>query len=84
MAEPNLVMVGVNHRTTPVEIRERLAFNRGTIEASLEKLVAYPEIVENLILSTCNRVEIYARVTNCDTGIDLLKRFVSEYHNLLV
>jgi glutamyl-tRNA reductase len=82
MAEPNLVMVGVNHRTTPVEIRERLAFNRGTIEASLEKLVAYPEIVENLILSTCNRVEIYARVTNCDTGIDLLKRFVSEYHNL--
>jgi len=82
MAAPNLIMVGVNHRSTPVEIRERLAFTRGKIESSLEKLVAYPEIVENIILSTCNRVEIYARVTECSTGIQMLKQFVSDYHGI--
>ncbi|MBI4388941.1 MAG: glutamyl-tRNA reductase [Nitrospinae bacterium] len=82
MAEPNLVMVGVNHKTTPVEIRERLAFTRGKIEDSIEKLNSFPEIVENIIISTCNRVEIYARVTEIEKGIHLLKWFVCDYHGL--
>ncbi|MFQ5450465.1 MAG: glutamyl-tRNA reductase [Nitrospinaceae bacterium] len=82
MATPNLVMVGVNHKTTPVEIRERLAFTRGELETSLEHLVGHPEIVENLILSTCNRVEIYARVRNTEQGVRLLKEFISGYHNI--
>ena len=56
MAEPNLVIVGVNHKTTPVEIREQLAFTRGKLEDSIEKLVSFPEITENIIVSTCNRV----------------------------
>ncbi|MBI5428465.1 MAG: glutamyl-tRNA reductase [Nitrospinae bacterium] len=82
MAEPNLVMVGVNHKTTPVEIRERLAFTRGKIEDSIEKLNGFPEIVENIIISTCNRVEIYARVTEIEKGIHLLKWFICDYHGL--
>ncbi|MCH8156133.1 MAG: glutamyl-tRNA reductase, partial [Nitrospinae bacterium] len=57
MAEPNLILVGVNHKTTPVEIRERLAFTKGKIEDSIERLVSFPEIIEHTILSTCNRVE---------------------------
>ena len=61
MAEVNLILVGVNHKTTPVEIREKLAFTKGKIEDSVEHLVNYPEIIEHTILSTCNRVEIYAR-----------------------
>ena len=80
--EPNLVLVGVNHKATPVEIREKLAFNQVKLEASLEHLVSCPEIVENIILSTCNRVEIYARVENSDQGIQLLKDFISDYHGL--
>ncbi|MBI4382785.1 MAG: glutamyl-tRNA reductase [Nitrospinae bacterium] len=82
MAEPNLVMVGVNHKTTPVEIRERLAFTRGKIEDSIEKLNGFPEIVENIIISTCNRVEIYARVTEIERGTHLLKWFICDYHGL--
>ena len=77
-AEPNLVLVGVNHKSTPVEIREKLAFNQVKLEASLEHLVGYPEITENIILSTCNRVEIYARVDNTDQGIQLLKDFICD------
>lgn len=80
--EPNLVLVGVNHKTTPVEIREKLAFNQVKLEASLEHLVGHPEIVENIILSTCNRVEIYARVENTDQGIQLLKDFICDYHGI--
>ncbi len=80
MAESNLVIVGVNHKTTPVELREKLAFTRGNIEESTEKLGNFPEIDENLIISTCNRVEIYARVNDVDKGIDRLKKFICEFH----
>ena len=80
--ESNLVLVGVSHKATPVEIREKLAFNQVKLEASLEQLVRCPEIVENIILSTCNRVEIYARVENTDQGIQLLKDFICDYHRL--
>ena len=77
---PNLILVGVNHKTTPVEIREKLAFTQVKIEASLSQLVSSPEIIENIILSTCNRVEIYARVENTDRGIQLLQDFICDYH----
>ena len=79
---PNLILVGVNHKTTPVEIREKLAFNQAKLEASLEELVSSPEIIENIILSTCNRVEIYARVENTDRGIQLLQDFICDYHSI--
>ena len=79
---PNLILVGVNHKTTPVEIREKLAFNQAKLEASLEVLVSSPEIIENIILSTCNRVEIYARVENTDRGIQLLQDFICDYHSI--
>jgi len=82
LSEPNLVLVGVNHKATPVKIREKLAFNQVKLEASLEHLVQCPEIIENIILSTCNRVEIYARVDNADHGIQLLKEFISDYHGI--
>jgi glutamyl-tRNA reductase len=82
MADTNLVMVGVNHKTTPVELRERLAFTPGNIEDSTERLGQFPEIDENLIISTCNRVEVYARVTDVDKGILRLKQFISDYHGI--
>ncbi|TDJ48155.1 MAG: glutamyl-tRNA reductase [Nitrospina sp.] len=82
MAESNLIMVGVNHKTTPVELREKLAFTKGKIEDSTEKLGSFPEVEENLIISTCNRVEIYARVKNVDQGISRLKSFICDYHEI--
>ena len=82
MAKSNLILVGVNHRNTPVELREKLAFTAGKIEESTERLLQFPEIQENLIISTCNRVEIYARVTDVTQGVNRLKRFFSEYHEI--
>jgi len=82
MPESNLVMVGVNHKTTPVEIREKLAFSPGKIEDSLAALLDLPEIVEHIIISTCNRVEIYARVRDVEKGIRRLKEFICDFHDL--
>ncbi len=82
MHESKLVMVGVNHKSTPVEIREKLAFTASKIEESSERLASSGEIVEHIIISTCNRVEIYARVNDHDLGISSLKQFVADFHNL--
>jgi glutamyl-tRNA reductase len=49
---------GLNHRTAPVEVRERLAFNEGKLPAALHDLKQRPGLLEAMILSTCNRVEI--------------------------
>ena len=84
MNQSNLVMVGVNHKTTPVEIREKLAFTPNKIESSLAYLCRVPEIVEHIIISTCNRVEIYARVGEIEVGIQVLKKFIAEFHGLSI
>lgn len=53
-----LAVAGVNHRTAPVEVRERLAFNADVLPAELQRLRNRPGLKEGLILSTCNRVEL--------------------------
>ena len=82
MAEVNLILVGVNHKTTPVEIREKLAFTKGKIEQSVDHLFNFPDIIEHTILSTCNRVEIYARANCQDSAIKSIKEFICDFHGL--
>jgi len=53
-----LLVTGVSHKTAPVEVRERLAFAEGTLPAALHALVARQGILEAMVLSTCNRVEV--------------------------
>ena len=53
----NLLVVGVNYRTAPVEIRERLAWSGERLNGALEKLSGY--VTHGVILSTCNRTEVY-------------------------
>ena len=55
-----LVLLGINHRTAPVEVRERLAIPAGGLAEATRSLLASPGVREALILSTCNRVEILA------------------------
>ena len=53
-----LALIGVSHKTAPVEVRERLAFPSDKMRSALESLLARTHAVEAMILSTCNRVEI--------------------------
>ena len=82
MPEVNLILVGVNHKTTPVEIREKLAFTKGKIEESVDRLFNFPDIIEHTILSTCNRVEIYARANCQDSAIKAIKQFICDFHEV--
>ena len=79
----NLRMIGCNFRTTPVEVRERLAFPAERIDRALDELVARYDC-EAVILNTCNRVELYlARpVIERPLDPDLLAEFLSEFHQM--
>jgi glutamyl-tRNA reductase len=78
----NIIVLGVNHKTAPVEIREKLAFSEKHLDESMNILLGLPEIKERVILSTCNRVEIYARAGNIEDGIKRLKGFIYKYHRI--
>jgi len=72
----NLQLIGVNHKTAPVEVRERLALPESRLPEACKKLLEHPGIEEGLILSTCNRVELLARTKN---GSADLRSFVQNY-----
>ena len=55
-----LIVIGLSHQTAPVEVRERLAVIPGEIESHLQQLVRLPGVTEAALVSTCNRVEVYA------------------------
>src|SRR5215472_8771442 len=76
----NFILVGINHRTAPVEVRERMNIQESHLAGAVAKLVHRAGIVEGLILSTCNRVEVIA---NAEEGLDgehLLRQFLLDYH----
>ncbi len=72
-----LRLIGVNHRTAPVEVRERFAIPESRLSDALQRLCQYPGIAEGLILSTCNRVEFLAHAKN-GTDADL-RGFLRDY-----
>ena len=55
----HLFLLGVSHRTAPVDLRERLDFSSRDLGAAVEALAARPSAAESVVLSTCNRSEIY-------------------------
>ncbi len=72
-----ILAVGVNHRTAPVEIREKLSFSEQSLGDWLKKLKAYPAIEGCVIISTCNRTEIYAATREMDEGLGAVRDFLS-------
>ncbi len=78
----HIVVVGINHKTAPVEIRERLTFNPSQLGDAMKSLNGKKSILENVILSTCNRTEIYAVVDQLHTGRYYVKEFLSEWFEI--
>ena len=76
----SIILVGVNHKTAPVEIRERLAFNDEACLDGLRRLVDGNVVREGLIVSTCNRVEILSATTTeqMETGAGRLAQFLDD------
>ena len=83
LAEPgpdlsDIVVLGVNHKTAAVELREKLAFSAEETEAALKLFQKAPSIREAMILSTCNRVEVLLVTKNKSLAIDTISSFITE------
>src|SRR5436190_19965749 len=74
-----LVLLGINHNTAPIEVRERLAIPAERLADATRTLLQQPGIREGLILSTCNRVELLMVQENHDAATADLLRFFEEY-----
>src|SRR5258706_15354992 len=69
-------LIGVNHKTAPVEVRERLATPESRLPEACKKLAEHADVAEGMIVSTCNRVEFLANMKN---GSGDLRAFMRDY-----
>lgn len=80
MAPAAIVLIGSNHACAPVDLRERLAFSGETLAEALRALRA--RVDEALIVSTCNRTELYALTDDPARTRDEIYAFLAHYHHL--
>ena len=78
----HLAVVGLSHRTAPVEIRERLSIPEHSLESSLQTLRSNEQVLETSILSTCNRLEIYSLLRHPDEGVAAIRHFLASHSGL--
>ena len=74
----NIVVVGLSHKTASVEIREKLSIPEPQIEEAIAQLRSYPHVGELAIISTCNRLEIYAVVYETEQGVKEISQFLAD------
>ena len=77
----NLVLIGINHRTAPVEVRERMNIPESRLAQAVSDLVHRQASARAMILSTCNRVEV---MTSADDGVDaepIIQQFLADHHH---
>ena len=82
MTSMEIVVVGTNHTAAPVELRERLAFAREQVPDALMALRMEHGLSEAAILSTCNRVEIYAQSSSSESALQALSGFLGRHGKL--
>ena len=78
----HLLLLGVSHKTAPVDLREKLDFSSRDVGAAVEALAARSSAAESVVLSTCNRSEIYIASDTVDAAREEIIRFLSDYHQL--
>ncbi|MCY9206409.1 glutamyl-tRNA reductase [Bacillus atrophaeus] len=78
----HILVVGVDYKSAPIEIREKVSFQPDELAEAMLQLKEEKSILENIIVSTCNRTEIYAVVDQLHTGRYYIKRFLAEWFGL--
>ncbi|HET7214067.1 MAG TPA: glutamyl-tRNA reductase [Terriglobia bacterium] len=76
----NLALMGINHRTAPVEVRERMSIPESRLREAVSDLLHRDGIQEGLILSTCNRVEVVANARDHIAPEPLIRKFLADHH----
>src|SRR5918912_1503395 len=75
----SILVVGLNHRTAPVGLLERLSISEEMLPKALHQLSTYDHVLEGVVLSTCNRVEVYAAVSRFHGGAQDLRNLLAEF-----
>jgi glutamyl-tRNA reductase len=78
----NIVVVGLSHKTAPVEVREKLSIPEPQVESAIAQLCGYPHIEEVAILSTCNRLELYFVTSDTEQGVREVIQFLADHSKL--
>lgn len=77
-----LLALGINHKTAPVALREKVAFSPDTLDQALNSLLAQPLVQGGVVLSTCNRTELYLSVEQQENLQEQLVNWLCDYHQL--
>ncbi|MDI6785699.1 MAG: glutamyl-tRNA reductase [bacterium] len=78
----NIIVLGISHHKAPLKIREKVYFRKEKLSYALRMLKEYECINECVILSTCNRTEIYIVTEDLENGKSIVKKFLANYHDL--
>ncbi len=79
-----ILIVGLSHKTAPLDIRETVSFSEKNMDEGVRALVECPSVSEGLIVSTCNRVEVYSATPKkkVEEAMDEIIRFLADFHNV--
>jgi glutamyl-tRNA reductase len=78
----NILVVGVNYKQTPVEIREKLSFNTSEQRVAMHEMLKLQDVCECILLSTCNRVEVYVCYENPDFDSSSIEKEICDLKGL--
>ena len=78
----NIAVVGLTHKTAPVEVREKLGIPEPDYKGAIAQLAACPNVEEVAVLSTCNRLEIYLVLSDVEAGVREIMQFLSIHSKL--
>ena len=78
----NIAVVGLTHKTAPVEVREKLSIPEPDYKGAIAQLAACPNVEEVAVLSTCNRLEIYLVLSDVEAGVREIMQFLSIHSKL--
>lgn len=76
---PNIILVGLNHNTAPVEIREKIVYSGAKLQRAIEEIKKINLLSEKLIFSTCNRTEIYAVANDSNNAAEEIEKFLQSH-----
>ncbi|MGH9004877.1 MAG: glutamyl-tRNA reductase, partial [Acidimicrobiia bacterium] len=75
----SVVVIGLNHRTAPLDLLERMAVGEGQLPKALHDLCTRPNLSEALVLSTCNRTEVYAVAERFHGAYSDIRGFLADF-----
>lgn len=77
-----LLALGINHKTAPVALREKVSFSPDTMGDALNNLLQQPAVRGGVVLSTCNRTELYLSMEDKENSHEQLIRWLCQYHQI--